>query len=245
MKKAVRGLLIGVFWIAVWAGVSAAVGLKLLLPGPGDTVRALFALARTGSFWLTTLQTLLRVAAGYGLGVLTGLLLGSACARLAWLDALLSPVRTVIKATPVSSFIILVLLWIGRTRVPVFIAFLMVTPIVWTGVQEALNAVDRDLKEMTEMYRFTAGKRLRYLYLPSIRPALTAACTTGLGFAWKSGIAAEVIARPEMAVGTRLYNAQIYLERADLFAWTLTVILLSMGLEALLKRLARRKGAAA
>ena len=59
---------------------------------------------------------------------------------------------------------------------------------------------------------------------------------TGLGFAWKSGIAAEVIALPALSVGKNLYDAKIYLERADLFAWTLAVILLSLGLEALLKR---------
>ena len=59
---------------------------------------------------------------------------------------------------------------------------------------------------------------------------------TGLGFAWKSGIAAEVIALPALSVGKNLYDTKIYLERADLFAWTLAVILLSLGLEALLKR---------
>ncbi|MBR1584903.1 MAG: ABC transporter permease subunit [Clostridia bacterium] len=246
MKKGLRNLLIGVFWLAVWQGISAAVGLNILLPGPVDTLRALIRLAGTAAFWLTAGQTLLRVAAGYALAVAAGVLLAALCHRFRGADALLSPLRTVIKATPVTSFIILVLLWIARARVPVFIAFLMVLPIVWTGVQEALAAVDANLLEMAAMYRFSAGKKLRYVYLPSIRPALTAACVTGLGFAWKSGIAAEVIARPEGAVGTQLYNAQIYLERADLFAWTLTVILLSLALEALIKAVARRgKGAAA
>ena len=241
MKKGLHSLLIGAFWLAVWWGTSAAVGLKLLLPGPDDTIRALFRLVKTGAFWLTTGKTLLRVATGYLLGVLCGVLLAAGCFKIAWLDALLSPIRTVIKATPVSSFIILVLLWIAKTQVPVFISFLMVLPIVWTGMQEALRAVDQDLLEMARMYRFSPAKKIQYLYIPSTKPALMAACVTGLGFAWKSGIAAEVIARPEGAIGTQLYNAQIYLERADLFAWTLTVILLSMGLEMLLKAAARRR----
>lgn len=235
MKNLVRRGLIAVFWLALWWAVSEAVGLKLLLPGPVDTASALVRLAGTAAFWKTTLGTLLRVAVGYTLAVLCGLGLGTLCARAFWADALLSPLRTIIKATPVSSFIILVLLWITKSRVPVFISFLMVLPIVWTGTQEALAAVDSQLREMARMYRFSRWKRLWYVEGPAVRPAVTAACLTGLGFAWKSGIAAEVIARPEGAVGTQLYNAQIYLERADLFAWTLVVILLSMGLEALLK----------
>ena len=71
-----------------------------------------------------------------------------------------------------------------------------------------------------------------------------AACMTGLGFAWKSGIAAEVIALTPDSVGKHLSDAKNYLEYPDLFAWTLTVILLSMALEAGLKALGRkRKGA--
>jgi len=235
MNKYVRRGLVGLFWIGVWQLLAMAVKLPLLLPGPGDTLRALFRLAGTASFWQSTGMTLARVAAGYVCAVAVGVVLAAACHRFQWLEALLSPVRTVIRATPVTSFVILVLLWIARGRVPVFISFLMVLPIVWTGVQEALRAVDRDLMEMTRAYRFTRMQRLKYLYAPSVRPGFTAACMTGLGFAWKSGIAAEVIALPALSVGGNLYNTKVYLESADLFAWTLTVILLSMALEAALK----------
>ena len=77
-------------------------------------------------------------------------------------------------------------------------------------------------------------------------PTLLSTCLTALGFAWKSGIAAEVIALPAFAVGSNLYNTKIYLERAELFAWTLTVIVLSMALEAALKKAAGKlKGGAA
>ena len=107
-------------------------------------------------------------------------------------------------------------------------------------MQEALRAVDGDLLEMARMYRFSGWDRFRYIYLPSVRPALIASCVTGLGFAWKSGIAAEVIALPASSVGKQLYNTKVYLETAELFAWTLTVILLSMLLEGALKALARR-----
>ena len=245
MNKMWRRLLVGAFWIALWWAVARAVGLNLLLPGPEDTLRALFRLAQTGEFYQSVGMTLLRVTLGYVLAVLLGAALAALCFRFSFADALLSPLRTVIKATPVSSFIILVLLWMQKVRVPVFISFLMVLPMVWTGVQEALNAIDPDLKEMTAAYGFSPMKKLKYLYVPSVKPVLTAACVTGMGFAWKSGIAAEVIARPQGVIGTHLYDAQIYLERADLFAWTLTVILLSMVLEAVLKRHMGRKGAAA
>ncbi len=246
MKKTLRRVMIGAFWIGVWWLIAAAVGLPKLLPGPPETAEALVRLAGGGAFWRSVGMTLLRVALGYVCAVAAGIILAAGCQSVKGLDMLLSPLRSVIKATPVTSFILLVWLWLRRSHVPAFISFLMVLPIVWTGVQEALGAVDGNLKEMAGAYRLSLWKRIRYLYIPSVKPALTASCLTGLGFAWKSGIAAEVIALTPDSVGKHLSDAKTYLEYPDLFAWTLTVILLSMALEALLKRAAkRRKGAGA
>ena len=213
MKKLFHRFGIGVFWIGIWWAIALAVGLPKLLPGPLETAAALFRLAGQAAFWRSVGLTLLRVAMGYMLAVLIGTALAAGCWRFRGLDALLSPLRTVIKATPVSSFILLVWLWLKRAHVPVFISFLMVLPIIWTAVQEALDSVDGDLREMANMYRFSRWQKLKYLYAPSVKPAFTAAGLTGLGFAWKSDIAAEVIALTPDSVGKHLSDAKNYLER--------------------------------
>ncbi len=241
IKEILRRVLIGAFWIGIWWAIAKVVGLPKLLPGPGETALAFARLCGTEAFWRSVGMTLLRVALGYGCAVVGGVLLAVACHQVKGAEMLLSPLRTVIRATPVSSFILLVWLWLKRGHVPVFISFLMVLPIIWTATQEALGAVDGDLREMARMYRFSRWKKIRYLYAPSVRPAFLAACMTGLGFAWKSGIAAEVIALTPDSVGKHLSDAKNYLEYPDLFAWTLTVILLSMALEACLKALARKR----
>ena len=244
MKSFLRWALVGAFWIVVWWAIAFFVGLPKLLPGPKETALAFARLCGTDTFWRSVGMTLLRVALGYGFAVMAGVLLAAGCHWIKGMETLLAPLRTVIRATPVSSFILLVWLWLKRAHVPVFISFLMVLPIIWTATQEALGAVDGDLREMARMYRFSRWKKIWYLYVPSVRPAFMAACMTGLGFAWKSGIAAEVIALTPDSVGKHLSDAKNYLEYPDLFAWTLTVILLSMALEAGLKALARkRKGA--
>ena len=62
-------------------------------------------------------------------------------------------------------------------------------------------------------------------------PYFASGCATGLGLAWKAGVAAEVLCQPKLAIGTQLYRAKITLETPDLFAWTLVVIALSFVLE--------------
>ena len=77
---------------------------------------------------------------------------------------------------------------------------------------------------------------LRLIYLPSLRPHLSAGRLTAFGLAWKSGVAAEVLCPPERAIGSRLQQAKLGLETADLFAWTLAIVTLSLALEGLLRR---------
>ena len=103
----------------------------------------------------------------------------------------------------------------------------MVLPIVYFNVLEGMKSTDRKLLEMAEVFAIPWGRRMRYLYLPQVKPFLLSACRTALGISWKAGIAAEVIGIPDGSIGERLYEAKIYLDTADLFAWTLVIVLLS------------------
>ena len=154
--------------------------------------------------------------------------------------AVFSPILHMIRATPVISFIILALVWIRTDYVPVFISFLMVVPILYAAVQTGLRSVDRELLEMARVFQMKRRKVMESIYLPAILPVVLSQGTVGLGFAWKSGIAAEVICLPLLSIGRQLKNAKATIDTPAVFAWTATIILLSLLLEWLLHRLAHR-----
>ena len=95
------------------------------------------------------------------------------------------------------------------------------------------------------VFRLSRGKRLRSIYLPSVMSYFTGALTSGIGLAWKAGIAAEVICVTRDSIGKGLFQSKIYLETEDLFAWTAVVIVLSLILEnalvALINAVTRRR----
>lgn len=234
-------LLPPLFWLGVWQLSAFAIdrtmdgkGNELLLPYPATVAVTLFSLAQQGSFWLTVLSSLGRIVAGMVLGTGLGLLLAvlTCVCRLA--DELLSPAIRVIRATPVASFILLVLLWVARSWVPVVIAALMVLPVVWTNVSRGIRETDPQLLEMARAYRFSRAKTLVLVYLPSLQPYLLSAITTSMGLAWKSGVAAEVLCLPAIAIGTQIHNTKFYLEVPHLFAWTVVVVTLSLIMEHIL-----------
>lgn len=97
----------------------------------------------------------MRIVAGCALGIAAGSVLGVLTAVSRVLYELCMPLLTVVRSTPVASFIILALVWIKRDNVAIFIAFLMVLPILWGNVSRGIAECDRDLLEMAHVFRFS------------------------------------------------------------------------------------------
>ena len=234
VKKMIKVGAVAAFWLCVWALLARAVNSPLLLPSPIAVAMRLGELAATATFWATVGRTLFRIALGFLCAIPLGALLAELTCRFRLWRALLSPILTVMQSTPVASFILLLLIWLGRDALPSVIAALMVAPVVWRNLSAGVSGIDPRLLELAKVYRFPPGRRLRRIYFPSLAPYLFAACRSGLGLAWKAGVAAEVLTVPKGTVGQMLYEAKLYLETTDLFVWTVTVILCSLLIETLL-----------
>lgn len=231
VSKTVYSLLAAFFWIAVWQVIYLLVGSSYIVASPLETLLRVFELAATTNFWLCILNSIGHILLGFLLAVLVSVPLAALTARFEFIHRLFSPLLKLIRATPVASFIILALFWLSREGVPSFIAFLMVVPLVFTNLSEGFRNVDVKLLEMAQVYKFSLFKKIRLIYLPSLMPYFVSACTVGLGFAWKSGVAAEVIALPKNTLGLEIYNAKVYIETVDLFALTAVIIILSIFIE--------------
>ena len=141
---------------------------------------------------------------------------------------------------PVASFIILALIWMRTSALPLFISFLMVFPILYTNVLAGLRSADSQLLEMARAFRVPWRRQLHSILLPAVEPFLLAGCAAALGMSWKAGVAAEVIGVVAGSLGERLYDAKIYLQTADLLAWTAVIVALSALFERLVLALLRR-----
>jgi NitT/TauT family transport system permease protein len=232
-------LAVGV-WLLVWQGVALAVGRDVLLVGPVEVVVRLGELLPTPDFWSTVAHSSLRVGGGFVIGVVAGAVLAVGAAALPLVDALTAPLLGAVRSTPVVSFIILVLLWADSGRLALVISALMVLPVVQLNVLAGIRARDAALLEVARVFRVPVLRRVRAVDLPAVLPFLVAACRLGVGLAWRSGVAAEVIGLPAGSIGERLYEAKLFLSTGDLLAWTLVVVLLGMACERLVVLAAAR-----
>ena len=242
-KKLIKTALVALFWLTVWQVLCLILDYNvLLISSPAAVVKRLGELVLEERFWISIFNSLRRVLTGYLLGAFCGIFLGTVGSFFKGIHQLLSPILVVIRAAPVISFIILALVWIKSYDLSIFISFLMVFPIVYSGVHEGIGSTDRKLLEVAKVYRFSFGKTVKLCYYPALKPFLLSSLSTSIGFGWKSGITGEIFALPKNSIGTMLHDAKVYLETTDIFCWTAVIILLSLFIEKLVVTLIRKAG---
>lgn len=214
--------------LAVWQALAMSVGQQLLVPSPLSVLVRLSNIWQESGFWSTVWFTLRKIIAGFLLGLGFGLGLGALAGRFPLFEILFRPWAVMIKSVPVASFIIICLIWMSSARLSVFISFLMVLPILYTNVLQSIRSVDKQLLEAVKVFGLSWPKRVLYLWLPQLKPYLLSACTVSLGISWKAGIAAEIIGIPAGSIGRMFYDAKVYFNTVDLFAWTVIVVVISV-----------------
>ena len=235
MIKLAKIFSIALFWFLVWELVALAIDNILLFPDPITVIQRLCQIAITSEFWANLSASLLRVMFGIIIAIAIGTLLAFLSAWFKLVYDVLFPLMTVIRATPVASFIILIFLFVGKESLPTVIALLMVMPIVWNNVYEGISNIDKDLKEVCGLYKLSLRKRLKVLYFPSVMPYFSSAVLSSIGLGWKAGIATEILYPPVESIGKAILDSKQLFLTEDLFALTVVVVLLSFIFELLLK----------
>lgn len=197
------GLALG--WeLAVRAGLSNG----RLVPPPSVIFNTFAELARTGELQRHAAATLARVAAGFGIGVAVGTLLGAITGYSVFLRRLLDPTLQALRAIPSIAWIPLFILWLGifETSKVVLIAVGVFFP-VYLGVMGAVMSVDRKIVEVGRAFRLSGTAMVRRILLPAVLPAYVIALRSGLGLGWMFVVAAEFMGASE-GLGYLLVDGQ-------------------------------------
>jgi NitT/TauT family transport system permease protein len=207
------------------------IGQQILLVSPVRALAALLELIKTRAFYRSLANSFGRILLGFA----SALAVGVALALLAYASELIrrlfAPVMAAIRATPVASFAILLLVFVGSGSLSIYTAFLMVMPVIYANVLAGLQNADPKMLEMAKVIQLNRARRLRAILIPSAFPYLLSACASGLGICWKAGVAAEVIGQSANSIGDALYRAKLFFATDELFAWTLAIILISLAFE--------------
>lgn len=219
--------------LCLWQGASMLPYGSILLASPWQVFVRLGQLCGDVDFWQSIWRTFWHIGAGFFIGGAVGAFCAALSAKNKLVETLLQPYVFTIKSVPVASFIVIALVLISSKSLSVFISFLMVFPVMYGNLLQGMKSRNPEMDEMALVFGVSPVKRLLYILLPHLKPYLISGCSTALGLAWKAGVAAEVIGISGGTIGEALYMAKVHFDTAELFAWTVVIVVLSIGFEKL------------
>lgn len=214
-----------------------AIAQPLLISSPLQVIQRLGKIWMEDGFWASVLYSFSRITLGFLLSFVFGIALAVLAGKVHTIEVLLWPIILAVKTVPIVAIILICLIWMTSDQLTTFIVVLMILPIIYTNMLNAIKSTDQNMLQMADSFRLPFSKRLLFIYLPQIKPFLISACSVSLGTSWKAGIAAEVLSIPDGSIGEMMHDAKVYFLTTDLLTWTLIVVLISLAFEKLFLKL--------
>ncbi len=210
-------------------------------PGPRATWEALLKLLQNGGLGDGVLLTLQRALTGLGIACLIGLPWGWAAGTWKPVAELTEPWSQLLMAIPPIVIVVVGVLWMGPTAGVVLLVVALVTlPLLVTTLRDAVANVDSDLMEMARLFRFGLWGTVRRVIVPAVVPPVLSAVTVAVGQSIRLTVMAELLSTTT-GMGAEVQRARTNLETADVFALSVVMAALTLALELLFLRPARRR----
>jgi NitT/TauT family transport system permease protein len=224
-RIALAAAAIGVWWLASRSAP------HYILPGPQRVWDALQLIAGNGDLWSNLAVTLWRVAAGFIAAALIGLPFGIFLGASQRAGEFFEPVLPVLNTVSSAIWAIFAIIWFGISdATTIFVVFMTAMPLIITNVWQGTRTVNADFIELAQSLRMPRWKVMTKIYLPTILPYFFSGARLAFGFGWRVSLVAETIGSSS-GVGYRLRQAADLIRTDQVFAWTLTLVIMMATIE--------------
>lgn len=223
-------------WL-VWFVAYFIVADDFVLPSFWDTFAAMFDLFGTGEFWAGFGMTMLRTVIAWAVSLAAAAAVAGLCAVFPRVHRFVAPFVAVFRTVPTMAITLMLLIWSTPRVAPVIVAFLMVFPIAFAQFTAAFGGIDGGLKQMAAVYGVPLYKRLFKIYIPQALPPVLSQLGANLSLTLKVIVSAEVMCGTFNSLGGLIYQSNVFLQTARMFALTLCALIVGGLLEWALSKL--------
>lgn len=217
--------IIGIWWLS-----SLSVP-HYILPGPAPVWNAFQLIVANGDLWNNLAITLWRVAVGFIVAALVGLPFGIVLGANKRAGEFFEPVLPVLNTVSSAIWAIFAIIWFGISNATtIFVVFMTAMPLIITNVWQGTRTVSADFIELAQVLRMPQWKVMTKIYLPTILPYFFSGARLAFGFGWRVSLVAETIGSSS-GVGYRLRQAADLIRTDQVFAWTLTLVIMMATIE--------------
>jgi NitT/TauT family transport system permease protein len=186
------------------------------------------------------LITLARVAAALFISFALGLALAVAMYLWTAVENYLKPAVRLLMAVPVVCWILFSVLWFKWVEFRIaFVLIVVCAPVFLVDLLDGMKGVSRDLRDMLRSFRPSRTHFFTKLVLPATVPTILTSWKINLSLAIRVVTIAELVGAVS-GIGYGLVIAQELFSVADVFAWTLILVIVLFLAEAVLTLIEER-----
>lgn len=231
----VAGFLAG---LAIWWGLTA--GVVVGLPSPPAVAAKFIALAANGQLFVDIASSLSRVLAGFLLGVALAVPVGFLMGWYWPVRALIEPYIQFFRMIPPLAVIPLAIVTMGIGEAPkIFVIFLASFLASVIATYQGVISVETTMINAARVLGARDATIFLRVIVPASTPFILVGVRIGLGSAWATLVAAELIAA-QTGLGYRMQQAQLYYDLPTIFVSLITIGVLGLTMDRLLLAAERR-----
>lgn len=206
--------------IGLWWAISLT---GLQVPSPPAVIASAIDLAQRGILLEDVIASLRRVLTGFLLGSALAIPVGFLMGWYGWARGLLEPWVQFFRTIPPLAIIPLAIVLMGIGEQPkIFVIFLAAFLACVISTFQGVVQVDRTLINAARVLGAKDGTIFVSVVIPASTPFILVGMRVGLGAAWATVVAAELIAA-QQGLGYRMQQAQIYYDLPTIFVGILVI----------------------
>lgn len=212
----------------------------VMLPGPGEVAGKAWSAMESGRLFTDIAASLRRVLSGFLLGTALAIPVGFLMGWYRVARGLLDPWIQFFRMIPPLAIIPLAIITLGIDEAPkIFVIFLAAFLSSVVATYQGVIGVDRTLINAARVLGAKDGVIFARVVVPASLPFILVGCRIGLGSAWATVVAAELIAA-QSGLGFRMQQAQLYYDMPTIFVSLITIGILGLAMDRILQLAEKR-----
>lgn len=241
LSENILALAAPIILLAIWEAVSRLGWIRVnLLPPPSIIFTVLVDLIKSGEIFTNLGISIVRVAEGFIIGATLGVVIGVQVALVKKLRTAVSLIFGLLRPIPVIAWIPVLILWMGideGSKITVIAIGSFWTVLV--NVVQGIRNVDKKYLEVATILEKDQKTLLMKVVLPAALPAIFTGVRVGIDVAWRSVVAAELIAASS-GIGYMIMYARELSQIDVVLIGVLSIGVTGIIIEQLLKLLEKR-----
>ncbi|MBE6071342.1 MAG: ABC transporter permease subunit [Clostridium butyricum] len=221
-------LLSYIVFIVIWEIIATKINNEIYLPKVHEIAKSIAGIITERDFFKIILSTFYRTILSYGIALSMAVILGVLSSTCPLFYYLFNPINSFFKTIPTLVLIVLALVWFDKDKAPYIVGFAIVLPILYEGIRNSFNEIDKNIIEMTKIYEVGFKDKLLKIYLQKMKFYLMSIFVSTFSLAFKVVIAGEVHGQPKYGMGSQIQIEKVNFNTSGIFAWIIIIVLISL-----------------